>query len=275
MTVIEQKNGDKIPFCCPKCQGNVVVEILGGEDLTVATKIKTIGVTEIEEYEGDQECEGGSVIRYQCWSCGYRIFEDANDIMDDVDDPLDAIRLLIEQATPELHTVLSNDPVVDDLAGNYPHGLLSQRKPEPEEYIPAEVIRAAGDYRNDDPLDGHTIRVSPAGLRPIELVRCNDDRTWDTVMVEIPVNTDRGCLEKVARDYAEAKYGRGVYSLYNSYEDSCPATMRSEVMVKLSFDLDEITVGSEKEQIAAVIEVINLSLQREPFGLGARLDESA
>lgn len=66
------------------------------------------------------------------------------------------------------------------------------------------------------------------------------------------------------------KFGKGLY--YNTYEDSRPVPMRSEVTVKLSFDLDEITAGSEQEQQDAAIEIINLALQREPFGLGARLD---
>jgi len=68
--------------------------------------------------------------------------------------------------------------------------------------------------------------------------------------------------------------GPPVDDLAGNYPNDDPSPpMRSEVMVKLSFDLDEITVGSEKEQQAAAIEVINLTLQREPFGLGARLDE--
>lgn len=48
---------------------------------------------------------------------------------------------------------------------------------------------------------------------------------------------------------------------------------RAEVFVKLSFDLDQMTVGSEEEQKAAVIEQINLVLQREPYGLGANISE--
>jgi hypothetical protein len=39
----------------------------------------------------------------------------------------------------------------------------------------------------------------------------------------------------------------------------------------LLFDADQITNGTNDEQAEQAIELINLSLQREPYGLGAQL----
>jgi hypothetical protein len=41
--------------------------------------------------------------------------------------------------------------------------------------------------------------------------------------------------------------------------------------VDLQFDADQITHGTAEEQANQAIEQINLTLQREPFGLGAQL----
>lgn len=91
-------------------------------------------------------------------------------------------------------------------------------------------------------------------------------------MVEIPANTHPNRIEEVGRVHAAAQYGAGWYVLYNSRDDDCPDVPRtSEVKVRLSFDLDQTTVGSEIEQQAAAIDSINLTLQREPYGLGAQI----
>lgn len=41
--------------------------------------------------------------------------------------------------------------------------------------------------------------------------------------------------------------------------------------VVLQFDGDQITSGDKRCQAGQAIELINLSLQREPFGLGAQI----
>lgn len=39
----------------------------------------------------------------------------------------------------------------------------------------------------------------------------------------------------------------------------------------LQFDAGQITTGSTEQQARQAVELINLTLQREPFGLGAQL----
>ena len=39
----------------------------------------------------------------------------------------------------------------------------------------------------------------------------------------------------------------------------------------LQFDAGQITHGTPEQQARQAVEIINLSLQREPFGLGAQL----
>ena len=41
--------------------------------------------------------------------------------------------------------------------------------------------------------------------------------------------------------------------------------------VDLQFDADQITHGTAEQQADQAVEHINLTLQREPFGLGAQL----
>lgn len=41
--------------------------------------------------------------------------------------------------------------------------------------------------------------------------------------------------------------------------------------LSLQFDADQITQGSRDDQAQQAVELVNLSLQREPFGLGAQL----
>ena len=111
--------------------------------------------------------------------------------------------------------------------------------------------------------------------RTVEMYRLLDGNQWELVMVEIPANTHPNRLEEVARIHAAAQYGAGSYMLYNSMDDECPdIPRRSEVRVRLSFDMGQITTGSEIEQQAAAIEVVNLVLQRQtftPYGLGAQI----
>ena len=39
----------------------------------------------------------------------------------------------------------------------------------------------------------------------------------------------------------------------------------------LQFDANQITHGTAEQQAAQAVQLINLTLQREPFGLGAQL----
>lgn len=41
--------------------------------------------------------------------------------------------------------------------------------------------------------------------------------------------------------------------------------------VEVQFDANQVTQGTAEEQANQAIEQINLTLQREPFGLGAQL----
>ena len=98
------------------------------------------------------------------------------------------------------------------------------------------------------------------------------ERTWTTVLVEIPANTHPNRLEEVARIHAVSQFGPGAYMLYCSMDDECPeCPQRSELWVRLTFDMGQITEGSEEEQQMAAVEQINLTLQRQPYGLGAQI----
>ena len=41
--------------------------------------------------------------------------------------------------------------------------------------------------------------------------------------------------------------------------------------LELQFDAGQITHGTNERQVGQAVELINLTLQREPFGLGAQL----
>ena len=41
--------------------------------------------------------------------------------------------------------------------------------------------------------------------------------------------------------------------------------------LSLQFDANQITHGKTEQQLRQAVELINLTLQREPFGLGAQL----
>ena len=41
--------------------------------------------------------------------------------------------------------------------------------------------------------------------------------------------------------------------------------------VALQFDANQITHGKNEQQVREAVELINLALQREPFGLGTQL----
>jgi hypothetical protein len=49
-----------------------------------------------------------------------------------------------------------------------------------------------------------------------------EDRTWDTVFVDIPAITHPNKIEEVARIEAAKKFGPGVFMLYNSMDDEVP-----------------------------------------------------
>lgn len=114
--------------------------------------------------------------------------------------------------------------------------------------------------------------------RTVEMYRLSDGEdtgTWDTVMVELPADTPDYRLEEVARTHAAAQYGEGAYLMYNSMDDECPKVERGperlRAVVILEFDADQLTVGSKEEQEIAAVELVNLTLQREPYGLGANV----
>lgn len=119
---------------------------------------------------------------------------------------------------------------------------------------------------------------------------CWTDRTWtDGHFITIPVDTPEGQIEEAGRKSIIAHYDGdrkthgslrkadeiAYICLYNSnvgeVEPDKDVPKRSEIAVTLSFDLDQITTGSEIEQQAAAVDVVNLTLQREPFGLGASI----
>lgn len=128
--------------------------------------------------------------------------------------------------------------------------------------------------------------------RPIEMGVALDTGTWETCIVEIPADTAEADIFRVAQDVvigsdtSARQISLGLSEdcngnvnitgtwVYNSMDDDCPELPphRSEVVVRLSFDTNQTTVGSEIEQQDAAIDQINLTLQREPYGLGARLD---
>ena len=41
--------------------------------------------------------------------------------------------------------------------------------------------------------------------------------------------------------------------------------------VSLQFDANQLTHGKNEQQVREAVDLINLTLQREPFGLGAQL----
>ena len=41
--------------------------------------------------------------------------------------------------------------------------------------------------------------------------------------------------------------------------------------LSLQFDANQITHGKTEQQLRQAVELVNLTLQREPFGLGAQL----
>lgn len=41
--------------------------------------------------------------------------------------------------------------------------------------------------------------------------------------------------------------------------------------IALQFDLDQVTAGQVKDQVQQAVDEINLTLQRQPFGLGAQI----
>ncbi len=59
--------------------------------------------------------------------------------------------------------------------------------------------------------------------RPIELYCIRENRTWDTVIVDIPAITHPDKIEEVARKVAAETHGAGYsFMLYNSMDDDMP-----------------------------------------------------
>jgi len=118
-------------------------------------------------------------------------------------------------------------------------------------------------------------RMKPSGTWD-EMYRMKPSGTWDTVEIEIPADTSEAHLDDVAKQAAGATFGHdSAYMIYNSMEDDCPEVVpqRSEIVVKLSFDMGQTTVGTEEQQREAAIDQINMTLQRDPYGLGAILEK--
>ncbi len=115
-------------------------------------------------------------------------------------------------------------------------------------------------------------------MRPIEMYLLRENNTWTPVIVDIPADTppDRIIIEEAGRDAMKERFGECVTMLYNSMDDECPEIPeRSEIVVKLTFDMGQTTVGAEEKQQAAAIEQINLALQRVcGDGLGARIEKA-
>lgn len=118
--------------------------------------------------------------------------------------------------------------------------------------------------------------MSEKSKRPIEVYCLWPDQTWNSNIVEIPADTPEDQIEAVAKEYGERQFGPDcVCWVYNTMDDECPDMPRQyRCAVILHFLLDQVTVGSEKEQEAAAIDRVNMLLQREPYGLGARLEKA-
>lgn len=58
------------------------------------------------------------------------------------------------------------------------------------------------------------------GKRPIELacLRDTNGRTWDTVLVDIPINTPSEKISEVAFAVADKKFGKAMWTIYDTYE---------------------------------------------------------
>lgn len=138
--------------------------------------------------------------------------------------------------------------------------------------------------------------------KTVEMAICYSNGTWQAgQFVEVE---DPGCgccdgpddwfeaerLEKLGREVLQKQLdansatrlptgidvtGMWLYHYGNEEEEGGSKPLRrSEVRCVLFFKMDEITVGSEIEQQAAAIEQVNLALQRQPYGLGAKLEKS-
>jgi hypothetical protein len=117
--------------------------------------------------------------------------------------------------------------------------------------------------------------------RPIEMGVATSDGTFYYVTVNVPADTPVDKLFEVCQAEAlklhqereDDREVRGTW-LHDTQDDECPDfPRRLEVTCILSFDADETTVGTDIEQGEAAVDQINLVLQREPHGLGARLEK--
>jgi hypothetical protein len=114
--------------------------------------------------------------------------------------------------------------------------------------------------------------------RPIEMGIAFASGRWTTEVVDIPADTPEDKILEVAQATIRNIEMVGAW-VYNSMDDDCPEVETEQTprrlgcCVILSFDADQITMGQNCEQRDAAIEQVNLVLQREPHGLGARLQD--
>ena len=65
-----------LEFHCPKCGDTVLVEVQ--DNVVVYTEINAINDDSVDALQyGDQENEGGEVVRYQCRKNGHPVVNDA------------------------------------------------------------------------------------------------------------------------------------------------------------------------------------------------------
>lgn len=62
----------------------------------------------------------------------------------------------------------------------------------------------------------------PTPTRHIELAQLHSGGTWATVFVDIPATTHESKVVEVAIAAGSAKYGPGLYCIYNTYDDDVP-----------------------------------------------------
>ncbi len=119
--------------------------------------------------------------------------------------------------------------------------------------------------------------------RPIEMgVALSNGNWYAGVMIDVPADTPKDKLQEVGSEIvlkSPALHEEEVAFIwvYNSMDDKCPEVeippRRLRLFCSLSFDADQVTTGTDREQEEAAVDQVNFALQREPYGLGARLDE--
>ncbi len=90
-----------------------------------------------------------------------------------------------------------------------------------EIYRQTEELQDEEEVANFDGLGELMELLNAQEKRPIELacLRNTNGRTWDTVFVDIPVNTPDEKIAEVAFAVADKKFGEAMWAIYNTYED--------------------------------------------------------